>query len=440
VNTEFLAITMFGMLLILVIAGVPLFLSLGGLGLIFGLIGWGPIALSQFINRIYGIMANEVLPAVPLFIFMGYVLERSGAAEKLFGTMHVAMGSLRGGIALATVLICTLFAACTGIVGASVTTMGLLALPPMIKRGYNKSLATGCICAGGTLGILIPPSIMLVLYGPMAALSVSKLFMGAVVPGLVLSALYLTYISVRCLLQPSLAPVAMAEEKAEIRLGRLALQLLRYLIPPLFLILAVMGSIFFGVCAITEAAAMGAFGAILVAAAYRRLNWKMLKESVYLNLKTTSMVMFVTIGAVIFSGVFMALGGGDLIGGVLLGLPFGKWGILAALMVVIVVLGMFIDWIGILFIVVPVFTPIGVALGFDPLWFALVICVNLQMSFLTPPFAYAMFYLKGVAPPDVTMADIYRGVIPFVLLQAIGLGLVIIFPTLALWLPGLMYS
>ena len=438
-NTEFLAITMFGMLLILVIAGVPLFVSLGGLGLIFGLIGWGPIALSQFINRIYGIMANEVLPAVPLFIFMGYILERSGAAEKLFGTMHVAMGSLRGGIALATVLICTLFAACTGIIGASVTTMGLLALTPMIKRGYDKPLAAGCICAGGTLGILIPPSIMLVLYGPMAALSVSKLFMGAVVPGLVLSALYLTYISVRCHLQPKMGPVASIEERRAIG-GKLVLQLLLYLIPPLFLILAVMGSIFFGVCAITEAAAMGAFGAILVAATYRRLNWKMLKESVYLNLKTTSMVMFVTIGAVIFSGVFMALGGGDLLGRVLLGLPFGKWGILAALMVIIVVLGMFIDWIGILFIVVPIFTPIGVALGFDPLWFALVICVNLQMSFLTPPFAYAMFYLKGVAPPDVTMADIYRGVIPFVLLQAIGLGLVIIFPSLALWLPGKMYG
>jgi len=440
VSPEYLAITMFAALLILVIAGVPLFLSLGGLGLIFGLIGWGPIALNQFINRIYGIMANEVLPAVPLFIFMGYILERSGAAERLFGTMHVAMGSLRGGIALATVLICTLFAACTGIIGASVTTMGLLALSPMIKRGYDKALATGCICAGGTLGILIPPSIMLVLYGPMAALSVSKLFMGAVVPGLVLSALYLTYISVRCRLQPEMAPVVSIEERRAIPGGKLVLQLLLYLLPPLFLILAVMGSIFFGLCAITEAAAMGAFGAILVAAAYRRLNWKMLKESVYLNLKTTSMVMFVTIGAVIFSGVFMALGGGDFMGKVLLGLPFGKWGVLAALMVIIVILGMFIDWIGILFIVVPIFTPIGAALGFNPLWFALVICVNLQMSFLTPPFAYAMFYLKGVAPPEVTMADIYRGVVPFVILQAVGLALVIIFPPLALWLPGKMYG
>lgn len=439
-SPEQLAIVMFAGVIVMVLAGVPLFLALGFLGLIFGILGgWAPMVFTQFTHRIYGLMANEVLPAVPLFVFMGAMLDRSGSAERLYGSLHLALGGLRGGLALVTIGICTLFAACTGIIGASVTTMGMLALPAMLKRHYNIPLATGVICAGGTLGILIPPSIMLLLYGPLVQLSVSKLFMAAVVPGLVLSALYLLYTAVLCYLKPNYGPPISVEER---RIPKLKLfsSISINMVPPLFLILAVLGSIFFGIAAPTEAAAMGAFGAILIAAAYRKLNWKNFYDSAIGTLRITSMVTFVAVGAFMFTGVFMALGGARLIESFLLGLPFGKWGIVAVMMIILILLGMFIDWIGILFIMIPVFVPVAAELGFDPLWWAMIVAVNLQMSFLTPPFAYSMFYLKGVSPPEVTMGHIYRGVIPFLILQLVGIGLVIVFPQLSLWLPGLMYG
>lgn len=438
-SPEHLALLMFVGVLVMVLAGVPLFISLGFLGLVFGIWGgWAPMVFTQFTHRIFGLMANEVLPAVPLFIFMGVMLERSGTAERLYGSLHIALGGLRGGLALVTIIICTLFAACTGIIGASVTTMGLLALPAMLKRDYNIPLATGTICAGGTLGILIPPSIMLLLYGPLVNLSVSKLFMAAIVPGLVLSGFYLVYIAILCTVKPSYGPPIPVEERKVAKLKLLSLIAIN-MVPPLFLILAVLGSIFFGIAAPTEAAAMGAFGAVLIATAYGKLNWKNFYEAAINTLRITSMVTFVAVGATLFSGVFMALGGAELIGSWILGLPFGKWGAVAAMMLILIILGMFIDWIGILFIIVPIFGPVSLALGFNPLWWAMVVAVNLQMCFLTPPFAYSMFYLKGVSPPEVTMGDIYRGVIPFLGLQLVGIALIIMFPQLSLWLPGLMY-
>lgn len=439
-SPEHLAIIMFVGVLVLVLAGVPLFISLGVLGLTFGILGgWAPMVYTQFTHRIFGLMASEVLPAVPLFIFMGAMLERSGTAERLYGSLYLALGGLRGGLALVTVIICTLFAACTGIIGASVTTMGLMALPAMLKRNYNIPLATGTICAGGTLGILIPPSVLLLLYGPLVGLSVAKLFMAAVVPGLVLSGLYLTYIAILCTVKSDYGPPLPVEER---RIPKLELfsSIGINMLPPLFLILAVLGSIFFGIAAPTEAAAMGAFGAVIIAMAYGKLNWKNFYDSAKGTLRITSMVMFVAVGATLFSGVFMALGGAKLIGSSLLALPFGKWGAVAAMMLILIVLGMFIDWIGILYIIVPIFVPVALALGFDPLWWAMIVAVNMQMCFLTPPFAYSMFYLKGVSPPEVTMGHIYRGVIPFLVLQLVGIALVIMFPQLSLWLPGLMYK
>lgn len=437
-SPEHLAIVMFIGVLVMVIAGVPLYLALGGLGLIFGILGgWVPQVFNQFISRIYGLMASEVLPAVPLFVFMGALLTKSGAAEKLFNALYLAMGGLRGGLALITVFLATLFAATAGVIGATETAVGLMALPAMLKRGYNVPLACGSICAGGTLGILIPPSVMLLLYGPTAGLSVAKLFIGAIGPGLLLSGLYLAYVFILCMVKPEYGP-PMPKEERNIPAIKVWYEIIKYMIPPLFLIFAVLGTILFGIASPTEAASVGAMGAVLVAIAYRNFNFRVLYDAAIQTLRITTMVMFVAAGAMMFSGVFMALGGAKYIGATIVALPLGKWGILFAMLVVVFLLGMFIDWIGILFIVIPIFTPIALDLGFNPLWFALVICTNLQMSFLTPPFAYSMFYLKGIAPDDVTMVQIYRGVFPFIGLQIIGLALVIIFPPLTLWLPSFM--
>lgn len=431
---------MFALVLVGVLSGYPIAFVLGGLALTFGFVAWGPEVVPSLFFRTFAVMKTYIFAAIPLFVFMGIMLERSGSSERLFHAAHLLMGGLRGGLGIATVFVSTIFAAATGIVGASVVTMGLLALPPMLKRGYNKELATGSILAGGTLGILIPPSIMIVVYGPMANLSVAKLFFGAFMPGLLLSTLYIAYITIRCFFQPQLGPAMSVEEREAVSLPRKLFLVATGLVPPVFLIMAVLGMIFLGVAAPTEAAALGAFASMLLALAYRKLNLKSLKETAYTTVRVTSMIMFVVIGASMFTSVFMGLRGGDFVSDLLLAVPFGKWGVLIVMMFIIFILGMFIDWIGIVLIIVPIFTPIAATLGFDAIWFALLVMVNLQMSYLTPPFAYAIFYLRGIAPPEVTIAHIYRGVIPFVLLQWTGLILCIIFPNIILWLPGMMFG
>lgn len=417
--------------------GYPTAFVLGGLSMIFGTIMLGPEVFGFFIVRLEGVMKSYTLLAVPLFLFMGVFIEKSGVAERLFSSLYLLLGGLRGGLGISTIAISALFAAATGVVGASEVTIGLMALPAMLLRNYSKSMACGSVCAGGTLGILIPPSVMIVIYGPIAGISVGKLFLGAVVPGILLALMYIVYIAIRCYFRPEDGPPMAAGER-QVPLKRKLFLLFTSILPPAILIFAVLGSIFLGIAAVTEAAAVGAIASIALAGAYRRLNLQVIREACVQTLLITSMILMIAVAAAFFSTVFVALGGDDVISKLFLNLPLGKWGILFAIMSLLVVLGMFIDWIGIVFIVVPLITPIGETLGFDPIWFALLVMVNLQISFLTPPFAYSIFYLKGITPPEVKTTDIYRGVIPFVGLQIIGLSLCIIFPELITFLPGLM--
>jgi tripartite ATP-independent transporter DctM subunit len=318
--------------------------------------------------------------------------------------------------------------------------MGLLALPAMLSRGYNKPLATGCVCAGGTLGILIPPSIMLVIYAPMAGISVAKMLFGAVIPGLVLAGLYILYILIACFIKPEWGPSLPKEERSRMQFWPTVREGALGLFPFIFLILAVLGTIFFGLAAPTEAAAMGSAGSVILAAMYRKLTLKNLKEALYPTLRISTMVIFVVLGANLFTGTFLGIGGGDVVANFLQGLGLSPWGIFILVLAIIFFLGMIMDWIGILFIMIPIFGPLLEKFGFDPLWTGIVICVLLQSSFLTPPFAYSIFYLKGIAPEGVTITHIYIGVIPFVILQMIGVALVLAFKPLALWLPNLIFK
>jgi tripartite ATP-independent transporter DctM subunit len=428
------AVVMMGLLLVMVIGGIHLAFALMFLALTFGLIFQGMSVFSMSMLSIFGTMESEILIAVPLFVFMGTILEKSEVAEGVYQSLYELFGPVRGGLAFATVITCTIFASCTGVIAATVTTMTLLAVPSMLKRKYDKGLATGVVCAGGSLGILIPPSVMLVMYGPMANLSVAQLFAAALFPGLLLSFLYLLYIGIGSWLKPALAPAIEEHERKHkgVKLwGRTALMM----VPSMFLIIAVLGSIIGGIASPTEASGVGAFSALIIAAIYRKLTYTNIKEAAYTTLIVTAMVFFIIIGASIFNSVFLYLGGGILIKNLLMNLPLGKWFILFVMMFVLFILGFFISWQGLLYVVVPIFLPVAASLGFNPLWFGLLICLNLQMSFLTPPFAYAIFFVKGAAPPEVKTWDIYRGVVPFVLLQAIGVFLCIVFPEIILWLP-----
>ena len=435
---EIISILMFAGLLVGVFLGFPVAFVMISIALIIGLTGAGPAFLSMTMFRIHAIMVNYIFAAVPLFIFMGVMLEASGAAERLFTAVQLWLGPLRGGLAITVVVICTLLAATTGIVGAAVTIMGIFALPILLKKGYDKALSTGTICAAGTLGILIPPSVMLVIYGPMAGISIIRLFAGAIIPGLVLSSLYMIYILIRCYFNPKLGPPLPLEERM-IPLKRKLYLTLTSLLPPLFLILAVLGAIFFGIAAVTEAAAVGAFASMILCAAYGKLNWQVMKDAASRTLVITVMIMFVAFAAYVFAGTFILVGGGKVVTNLLLGLPVGPTGILVMMLFAYFILGFFMDWIGIVPILVPLFSPVVAELGFDPVWFAILACVCMQTSFLTPPMASALFYMKGVAPKEIDFVrHIIGGIIPYIPLQLLGLALVAVFPQLALWLPSLL--
>jgi len=439
ISSEWLSVLMFIGLLIGLFLGHPLAFVLGGLGIIFGLIGsWGPDIYALFPNRIYGTMDNYVLLAVPLFIFMAQFLDQSGVTEALFEALRYMLGPLRGGIGISVILVCTVFAACTGVIGASVVAMGLLALPMMLKYGYDKQMTCGAICAGGTLGILIPPSIMLVVMASEASLSVGQLFAGAVIPGLILAALYTGYIAIRCYANPQMGPPISPEELAKVTKKQIFMMVLKSLVPPVILILGVLGTLFAGIATPTEAAGGGAFLAFILVLAYGKFSWENLYQAVIKTGRTSTMVLMILVGATCFTGVFLGNGGGDVVTNFVLGMGLGRWGTFAIMMIIVFALGMFIDWLGIVLICFPLFLPIAAKLGFDKLWFVVMISINLQTSFLTPPFGYALFYLRGIAVKGVETIDIYKGIIPYVILMVIGIAVCTIFPQTITWLPTLV--
>jgi tripartite ATP-independent transporter DctM subunit len=445
-SPEFLTVAMFATLIVAICLGHPLAYTLAAVAALFGLLDNGfniPGLFDMFANNTWGLMNNYVLVAIPLFILMAQLLDRSKVADQLFEALYVVLGGLKGGLGLAVVVVCTVFAATTGIIGASVVAMGLLATPALLKKGYQKELTSGIICAAGTLGILIPPSIMMVVYGGLTGLketSVGNLFAGSIFPGLLLAGLYFLYILVRCQLQPELGPPISKEEAGRWSAAQKWAMTLKSMIPPLALILAVMGTILAGVATPTEAAGMGAAGAAVLAIFNRKFTWTVIKESCFATLKTTSMVMMLFIGGKFFSTVFLSMGGGDVVADVLVGSGLNRWVALFIMMAIVFLMGMFIDWAAILLVTVPIFMPIAMELDFNPLWFSLLMCVNLQTSFLTPPFGYALFYFKGVAPEGYTMMHIYRGILPFVLLQLVGLMLIALFPAIVTWLPAIFFS
>ena len=437
-SPEFITIGMFFGLMIGLFMGHPLAFVLGGLAVIFGFFGWGPSSFYMFLNQTWGIMDNYILVCIPLFIFMAQLLDQSGVAEELFDTMRYLFGPIRGGMAVAVVVVATLFGACTGIIGASVVTMGLLSMPVMLKYNYNKRLASGAVCAGGTLGILIPPSIMLVVMADQAATSVGKLFAGAVIPGLILSGLYITYILIRCWLKPADGPAISKEERQSISNFQLTKMVLKSMVPPVILVVGVLGSIFAGIATPTEAAGVGAVIAFIMTLAYGKFTWSGLKTAVVNTAKTTSMVIIILVGAACFSSIFMGSGGGEVVRDFIVGIGFGKWGTFIIMMVILFFLGMFIDWIGIIMITFPVFLPIAQELGFDKTWFVVTMAVMLQDSFLTPPFGYALFYIRGVTPPHIQMSTIFKASIVFLIMQCIGLAMCVLFPAIITYFPKLV--
>ncbi|MFB9886101.1 TRAP transporter large permease [Balneatrix alpica] len=458
--TEYLSLLLFAAAVVILLLGYSVAFSLAGAGLIFAGMGiafdwFDPVFLEAAPNRIFGIMGNDTLIAVPLFVFMGVMLERSKIAEELLDTMALLFGPLRGGLGISVCLVGMLLAASTGIVGATVVTMGLLSLPTMLKRGYDPRVATGVICASGTLGQIIPPSIVLVLLGDVISsayqqaqldmgiyspetVTVGDLFLGALIPGLLLVALYVLYLVFKAIVSPKSVPAIPANERAKV--DDLGSRVIKVLIPPLLLVVLVLGSILGGLATPTEAASVGAIGAMVLAAMRKSLNLTTLREVMRSTTQVSSMVFMILVGASIFSLVFRGYGGDDLVREFLEGMPGGKVGAMIVVMLVMFLLGFFLDFIEITFVVVPIVAPILLMMDIDPIWLGIMFAINLQTSFLTPPFGFALFYLRGVAPATISTGQIYRGVVPFILIQMAMLGILAVWPALATWLPHFVYG
>ena len=447
IGIELLTLIMFGSLLVLLMAGLPLAFVTGGLACVFLFLLGDERALNIVPSRIFPLMTNYQLSAIPLFIFMAAMLERAGIINDMFDVIYKVLGGVKGGLAAATILASTILAAMVGVIGAAVVTMGIIALPAMLKRSYDPKIAMGSIMAGGTLGILIPPSILAIIYAVVAEQSVGELFIGAVIPGLMLSGMYIAYVVLRSYLNPSLGPPIPVEERVS---NAEKLRLIGKMSAPIALIVVVLGVIFTGVATPVEAAGIGTFGAFIVAAIHRQLDWHTVREASLTTLKASAMVIWIMFGATIFVGLYVLEGGQQFVQDSLAATGLGPWGILILMQILLIVLGMFLDWVGILLLCVPIFVPIIKALGAasfglsDPddlvLWFGVLYLVNMQMSFLSPPFGYALFYLRGVAPPEIPMSDIFKSALPFLALQIVGLALCMIFPQLITWLPKLVYG
>ena len=449
-SIEWLSLLMFGGLGLLLVLGLPMAFCTGSLAILFLYLFGTPQMLFMLPARVFPFMTDYELSAVPLFIFMAAMLEKAGIIEELFDAVYKWLGAVKGGLAAATILACTALAAMVGVVGATEVTMGMIALPAMLRRGYDQKLACGSLLAGGTLGILIPPSVMAIVYAVVAQQSLGELLVGSIFPGLLLSGLYVTYVLVRCYINPRLGPALLPEERVS---GREKLRLLKNTIAPIFLILLVLGIIFVGIATPVEAAGIGTFGALFVSALHRRLTWPAIQEAALATLKATAMVMWIFFGATMFVGFFIVKGGQTFVAESILGIGLAPYGVLLLMMVILFVLGMFLDWVGILLLTVPIFLPImksftwGGLLGFGgvrpedvPLWYGVIFMVNMQMAFLSPPFGYSLFYLKSVAPPEVSMATIFRASVNFMALQWLGVGLCIVFPQIVTWLPSLIYT
>ncbi|CAN5312598.1 TRAP transporter large permease subunit [soil metagenome] len=450
IDIAWLTLLMFGSLGLLLALGLPMAFCTGSLATIFLFLFGNASILNMMPSRIFPFMTDYQLSAVPLFIFMAAMLEKAGIIEELFDAVYKWLGSLKGGLASATVIACTALAAMVGVVGATEVTMGMIALPAMLKRGYDQQLACGALLAGGTLGILIPPSVMAIVYAVVAQQSLGELLVGSVFPGFLLSGMYIAYITVRCYINPSLGPALPVEERVDLREK---LRLLKNTIAPLLLITLVLGIIFLGIATPVEAAGIGTFGALFVSALQRRLNWLAIQEAAIATLKATAMVMWIFFGATMFVGFFIIKGGQQFVAESILGTGLPPYGILFLMMIILFVLGMFLDWVGILLLTVPIFLPImqgldwggvfglpGVKSSDVALWYGVIFMINMQMAFLSPPFGYSLFYLKSVAPPEVSMATIFKASVQFMVLQAIGVALCIVFPQIILWLPGLVYA
>jgi tripartite ATP-independent transporter DctM subunit len=465
------ALFMLGLFIFLVFLGFPIAFTLMAMGIAFGYYAyfdasrmwrsynrldetaswWDSVSLwiegffnsrifDLFINQTYTVMSNEVLTAVPLFLFMGYIVERANIVNRLFSTLNIASKNVPGSMGVAALITCALFATATGIVGAVVTLMGLLALPAMLKARYEPSFASGIICAGGTLGILIPPSIMLIVYAASSGVSIVRLYAGALLPGFILVGLYLVYVVGRSILQPSVAPRPTDEEVPDMPMARLAVMLMTSFFPLAFLILAVLGSILFGLATPTEAASIGALGGIVLAAAYGALTYDRLRESVYLTVRTTAMVCWLFVGSYTFSSVFSYLGGEHLISEFVRGLDLTPLQFLILAQLIIFLLGWPLEWSEIIIIFVPIFLPLLAIFNIDPLFFGILVALNLQTSFLTPPMAMSAYYLKGIAPPEVRLTQIFSGVLPFLFMVFVSMAIVYIFPQVVFYLPQLFYG
>jgi tripartite ATP-independent transporter DctM subunit len=434
-SIELITILLFGALILFLVLGLPLAFVLGGVGVVGSYLLWGDRGLYLIATQAYASMGKFTLLAIPLFIFMSMILERAGVADDLYTLMHRWMGPVPGGLAIGTVIICTIFAAMAGISGAATVSMGIIALPAMLSRGYDKTIAMGCISGGGALGILIPPSVPMILYATLTGVSIGGLFAGGILPGLLLAALFILYIGVRCHFQPNLGPPLPVAERVSWREKFISL---KAVLMPIVIIIMVLGSIYVGVCTATEASALGCVGAIISAVVYRKLNWTMIKESCFRTAALTALIIWILIGAYGFTAVYTGTGAHVLMEHIMMSIPGGRWAILISMQIIFFILGCILDPVGIIMICTPVFVPVITALGFDPLWFGVLFIMNMEMGYLTPPFGFNLFYMKAIAPKGITMTDIYRSIVPFVILQGIGLVIVIIFPEIALWLPSLI--
>lgn len=432
---DYLALMMFPALFLLIFLGFPIAFSLMSVAMIFGLMTFDMAAFSQFVSKVEDVATNFVLAAVPLFVFMGSMLERSGVAEKLFEAVHLWTGRIPGGLAVGTVIMCIIFAASTGVIGATETVVGLLAIPPMLKHRYSKSLISGTICAGGSLGTIIPPSVVVVVLGPIADVSIGDLFVGMLFPGLILGGLYIVYILGVCVVDPKVAPRLPAEE-LRMALGQKLIVTLKALVPPILMIFAVLGSIMLGWAAPTEAAALGAAGSVVLTVFYRQFTLPMFREALLKTLTITAMIMLILLAGNMFTGVFVGSGGIALVQDLIRETALGAWGLLALFLLLVFIAGFFLEWISILLIFIPIYMPfIRQIPDFDPVWFCILILIMIQSSYLTPPMAPSIFYLRGIAPREITLVHMYRGVVPFLVIQAVTLLIVMAFPQVALWLP-----